>query len=988
MKKIFLIIAICFITVNAQHSSEKYSLAMDAYTSKNFSLAINYFNELKNDPNIDESILAASYYYSADCLLNIDQVDGAAVELELLVDKLRSSNFRSISYYKLGTIYYAKREYRKARERLSTLIKEYPFSEYQGSAYHWIGEAFVIENKFLDAEENFKEAISNKKTNNFVVNSIYSLAEVYEKLGDYNKAVTNYDELLTYYKQNEIVPKAQLRIGICYYNLKDYDNAILELTDQEIKRLSPDELNLAKFYLANCHAMLKEYNDASKIFSELLLGSTDSKFLNKVAFSNAWVKFQLGKYDDAYSEFKNLAATAEDSIKIISLFWSGECKRYAGDSKSAENIFSEFVSKYPGHRLTAKAQLGRGAVFVAQSNSNNADAALLNATLSPDKNVKVKAYTMLGEIRLNAKRYEDAKKYFNEAYRLKPEQIDLKNRVILGLGVSQFFLNDFENAETNLLELKNHSKDFESDKVSFYLAEIYFARGKYSPALKNYNSIKSSNEQLLKQALIGKAYSYFNLKDFSNAILSFIDYISKYKDDPKINEIKLRLADSYFGTKNFDKAAGIYKELFAKDKNSLDNDQAFYQYGQALFKAGKSDEAKNTFDQLQKRFPKSKYLDESQYVIGWIDFQQNNFASAIHNYKKLLDRYTKSELVPIVLYSIGDAYFNEANYDSSIIFYSKVLDQFPNTRYIFDAVNGIQYSYVAKEQPESAISFIDDFIAKNPSSKYSDEIFFKKGDLYYSIAKYDQAVKSYKSFLSGYPNSSLVPNAYYWIAKSMVNQKNENEAIPNYLQARKNSLKTEIGISATIELAKLYSNKKKYDEVFKILEECIAANSTSNRLSELLFMKGENQIISGNQDDAVNTFQQIISYEENSLFAIKAKVALGKIEVLRNNNDKAQNLLKEIAEKRVDDIGAEAQYYYGLSLFNQNNIQEAITAFVRTRSLFAGYDEWYTKSLLKLGDCFAKMKDKKQAKEMYQAVLSKHKDDEYSAEARKKLRGL
>ena len=103
------------------------------------------------------------------------------------------------------------------------------------------------------------------------------------------------------------------------------------------------------------------------------------------------------------------------------------------------------------------------------------------------------------------------------------------------------------------------------------------------------------------------------------------------------------------------------------------------------------------------------------------------------------------------------------------------------------------------------MSRIDDFINKNPSSKYSDQIFLKKGDLYYSITKYDSAVKAYKEFLSRYSQSPLVPNAYYWIAKSLVNLKNNSEATTNYLLARQKSLKTEVGISATIDLAKIYS---------------------------------------------------------------------------------------------------------------------------------------------------------------------------------------
>ncbi len=988
MKKIFFIVFLFTLSISAQNMNKKFISAINFYEAHNFGAAYQLFNEIFSEKILDEQKLIAAKYYSADCLLNLDQLDGSAAELEYFIDHFKYSNFHESALYKLGTIYFVKGEYRRARERLITLINEYKYGEYTGSAYYWIGEAYLAESKFVDAEENFREGIAQKRTNKFIVNSIYSLAQSYEKIKDFKSAVANYDELLAYYQDDPLAPKSQMRIGICYFILNEYDNAILELTDPLLKKLPHKELVEAKFFLANSYVRLKEYKEAAQVLIELLGDIKELPISNKINFSLAWIYFQQTNYDEAYKIFKELAGSLDDTLKVSSLYWSGECKRYLGDDKTAGEIFKQFIEKYPSHPFASKAQLGIGSVYFNQSNTADAEKALLNATISEDKATRGRAYTLLGEIRLNRKLFNDAKTYFLEAVKLTQNQSELNFRASLGLAVSEFYLNNYSASVKTLEDLKTRAKNFENDKINFYLAESYFSQGQYSPSLKNYNSIKSSSSEINKQTILGKAYAYFNLKDFPNAIYFFNEFLTKYKNDQSTNEVRLRLADSYFASKNFDKASIIYRDLFSKENYALNNDLAYYQYGQSLFKAGKLDEAITAFKNLQEKFPRSNYADDSQYVIGWINFQQNNFDQAIKSYKELLVNSPKSTLVPIVYYSIGDSYFNLGQYDLSIEYYSKVMDEFPSSQYIFDAVSGIQYAYVAKEQPENAIKFIDQFISSNPSSKFNDQLFFKKGDLFYSIEKYDEAIKIYKEFIANYAVSSLIPNAYYWIGKSAVNMKNETEAIDNFINARARSSKSDIGISSAIELANIYSNRKQYSEAVGVLKEASDAVPTSNRVAELLYLQGTNEVKDNKIGEAFATFEQIINYYEGSIFSAKSKVEWGMVLLQQNNYEAAQLLLKEVGEKRTDDIGAQAQYYYGVLLFNQNKFEDAISALVRVRSVYAAYDEWYSKSLMKLGDCYVKLKDNKQAREMYRAVLTRHSAGELAIEAKRKLNQL
>lgn len=52
------------------------------------------------------------------------------------------------------------------------------------------------------------------------------------------------------------------------------------------------------------------------------------------------------------------------------------------------------------------------------------------------------------------------------------------------------------------------------------------------------------------------------------------------------------------------------------------------------------------------------------------------------------------------------------------------------------------------------------------------------------------------------------------------------------------------------------------------------------------------------------------------------------------------------------------------------------------------YDEWYTKSLLLLGDCYVINNDKTNAAEMYKAVLKRHRKNQFAQEANEKLNQL
>ncbi|MHB9040930.1 MAG: tetratricopeptide repeat protein, partial [Melioribacteraceae bacterium] len=94
MKKIIFIIILFSVSISAQQVNDKLSSAIGFYNDHNFGTAFQIFKEIISKNNLDEQKLTYAKFYLADCLINLNQMDGAAGELESFIDQYKFSNYR------------------------------------------------------------------------------------------------------------------------------------------------------------------------------------------------------------------------------------------------------------------------------------------------------------------------------------------------------------------------------------------------------------------------------------------------------------------------------------------------------------------------------------------------------------------------------------------------------------------------------------------------------------------------------------------------------------------------------------------------------------------------------------------------------------------------------------------------------------------------------------------------------------------------------
>lgn len=990
MKKLrilFLLLLASLSNSFSQELNELFAKGYQAYLENDYAKASQYFSAFRKEYLPQDELLVSAVYYQGESYANSGQVDEAISSYTYLINNYLFSNLRDKATYKTGLLYYEKSDYNNAQHYLLQLNSEYPNSEFYGSTLYWLGETYSRQKNIEEAVNYFKEAISYKQTNKFIDNTIYSLARTYEEVGDYTNAVTYYDELLSYYRESKLASQAQIRIGICYFKLKEYDSSILELSNPIVKQLPVEKQTEALYLLANSHYRVGEYANAEKVYREVIEKYPASSFIREVKYAYAWSFFQQKKYADAYKLF-NALSIEDDSIGVKSFYWKGEAKRYSGSEREALSIYEDFLQKYSGSDLTAAALYQIGVINFTVGEYEKADAALTKGIAAKNLEMRGKILTMLGEIELQKKKYQSALQYFTKVNEKDIGEELLVYRGLLGKGTSLFYLNKYDDAISVLSDIDFRAPSFEPDKISFYLAECYFSKKDYAGALNYYNKISTEDEMLQALTMYGKAYCYFNQKDYTNASNFFSDFVKKYPKNEKIFDARIRMADSYFADKNYEAASSSYVELLKSKSGIKAKDYVSFQNALALFKSGKVQKAVEQLDNFKNNYPNSIYYENVLYLSGWINFQQNNFYAAINKYRNMLDVLPRSKLAPLVQYSIGDAFYNLGNYDSAIVSYEAVISNYSNSPQVFDALNGLQYCYVAKGALDKAIQIIDNFVSENPTSPYADQLYFKKGELYYNQRDYEKARLSYKDFITYFSRSKYIPNAYYQIGKCEQFLNNFDEAIQNYKVVFSSYTQTEIAPGAVIELGNIYNQLKRYDQALSLYDQAIEKYRSSSRIAELLFMKGDTFLKKNNLPQAYDVFEEISLYYQTNIFADKAKLEMGLIELTNKRFENADKLFLDLVTRRTDDLAAKAQYSYGLSLMDQEKTQNAITAFVRVLNVYQMYDEWVVKSYLKLGDAYLKMNDKNKAKEMYRTVISNHRGDDYGKEAQRKLRGV
>ncbi|UCF68062.1 MAG: tetratricopeptide repeat protein [Acidobacteriota bacterium] len=207
-------------------------------------------------------------------------------------------------------------------------------------------------------------------------------------------------------------------------------------------------------------------------------------------------------------------------------------------------------------------------------------------------------------------------------------------------------------------------------------------------------------------------------------------------------------------------AITLYDQLLTEYPSYEHNDKVLYQMARAYDELGRTEEAVDTMERLIHANPHSDHYDEVQFRRGEYFFTRRHYLDAESAYLAIISLGTASSYYELALYKLGWTLYKQEFYEEALHKYIALLDYKLSIGYDFDQTHEeederrvadtfrvISLSFSNLGGPEAVPEYFSTFGHRS----YEDRVYSNLGEHYLAKLRYDDAAKTYRSFVALYP---------------------------------------------------------------------------------------------------------------------------------------------------------------------------------------------------------------------------------------------
>lgn len=892
--------------------------------------------------------------------------------------------------------------------------------EFANSCLYWRGVSLAQRGKYQEALPYFEECYNKYQNGNLADDALFALGMSEELNRHFESAITYYRTLQKNYPYSNTIIAAKIREVNNDLILKDPSSALILIdnTDNILKHInSKDSVGLLfepQSYAENAseevmylkgesYNLSSNFDKAESFFSGFLETFISSDLTNYVRLGLAWALLNKNEFEESIKTYDKIIETEtkpESRVKSLAQLYRSIAIKKTGDVASAQRELSQ-LSVESGFPFISHVLLELGQIYYESGEYVKATKTLDRAERdATDALVQIRIQLLLGASYIAQKKWDKAIIYYKTA-----EQMALKSNYIfmpqkeffiaesrLKLGIALVCNSRNSEAISPLLaylsDLKHSTR---SDEALFWLAEAYYRSDLLKNSSEKYSSIIElyPNSSYREEALYGLGWSYFRLENFAKSSEVFEQMIKEFPKTKFALEVLTRQGDGYYINKVYRKAIDSYRRAAQLAPNTEEGQYSSYQLAHALYKLEQYDDAIGALMAFVRNYPKSEYSPYALYLTGWIRFTQKKYTESIDDLNFLIQAYPQSILLPKAYFAIADAYYNLNKFDEAISSYTKVLDDYPTSQLAPEAIRSIQYCYSALGKDEEALKIADKYILSNPNSPYAADFIFKKGEMFYTGKNYNDAVSEYDSFLKKYPDSEKSAEAIFWMAKSYQNLNDPEHADKAFKQITDKYPKSDYAPQSLLERSLLKKQMADLNAADSLLNEAQTKYPENTIAAQAGYERALIKFTREDFNGAVELLKEISTKYKGTEFAGQSNYRLGMYYRQKGWLDSAISQFEIISAQNYNPLlASEAQFRIGEIYLRSNEIKKAIDAFTIVKEKFAGYEDWFTLSVLNLGECYEKNEQIDKAIEQYQAISVLRPDDDFGKTAKRRLKDL
>lgn len=591
-----------------------------------------------------------------------------------------------------------------------------------------------------------------------------------------------------------------------FFRNQKVDASIQAYQNISIDDLENKELALMQFQLGYLYFKKGDWDQSTSYLLSIRQVQT-SPFYTDANYYAGFVALQQKDFKLALSCFK--IAEQNKAYKTLTPFYISQLYYFLGDIDAALKNTEQALEKNDQYYTSQLAQL-MGHLLFEQKQYQKALPYLANYVKS-QKQVESQDLYQLSFCYFQAQQWNEAIVGFKQ---LANVEDSLGQNSMYLLATSYLKVNNKLGAKNAFLLCATKSQNLAQKEIAlFNYAKLTVELKEYSIALQ---SIEKFNQQYPNSIYFNEAKSlYVTALAYSNDFNKAYDV---YQKMDTLNEALLKLYPNIL----YGKAALAINDgqnekaytLFSQVKNLPYNKNVLAQtnfwIGELSYKMGRIDEA---IEHLEKYILDPIEIGEitkkhANYTLGYCHLKNNNYSKALQLFTIAADFNPYSESSAYqkdALVRMSDCQFMTKQYKQALKSYQKIIDlgwnfedyatlqkaiiygalglnkeklkilnsydtDFSQSKYLSDARMELADTYTSKEQFQEAINPLSKVLSDNKATEFYPIAYYKLGIVYFNLNNNQEALQSFKSLYSAFPNSEESDNALEYIRNIFVEE--------------------------------------------------------------------------------------------------------------------------------------------------------------------------------------------------------------------------
>lgn len=640
---------------------------------------------------------------------------------------------------------------------------------------------------------------------------------------------------------------------------------------------------------------LKEYRDAIDLYS------------NK----------QYQAAQNIFQQVKRKAANEE--IEANCAYYIANCAVRL-NQLGADALMEEFVTDYPTSTKRNSAYKDVADYYFEQGKYPYAlkwyekvdEAGLSNAE-------KERYYFNMGYGLFTAKRYDQAKKYFNRVMDSKTYGSQAKYYI----GYMAYQGDDYEQANQYFNQIQD-SKQL-NDKLSYYQADMNFKLGKFDlalqQALEQLEKTRDPEEVSELHKIAGECL--FNLKKYPEAVPHLEAY--KGKQGKWNNTDYYMLGYAYYQQGNYESAIGQFNKII--DGNNSVAQNAYYHLAQCYLKTNKKQQALNAFRNAHQMEFDAQIQQDAMLNYAKLSYDIGNpYESVPALLLSYLSKYPDSPNKQEIETLLVDSYITSKNYDAALQLLEKNRNYSSKETYQKVAFyRGVELFNEADYQ--QAKSYFDKSLGQPQNAMYTNRATFWKAECDYLLSNYSEALIGFKQFEQA-NTMALKENAdiNYNLAYTYFKQKNYTQSVA-YFEKFVGTAKDKAKLNdAYLRLGDSYFVDRKYWPAMEAYNKAMALNGVDADYAA--FQKALSYGFVDRNEKKIEELEKFVNTYKKSAYRDDAYYELGNVYIALKQTDKGIAAYdKLIAEYKNSSYVPKTLLKEGLIYYNADQDEKALAKF-------------------------------------------------------------